>query len=145
MKKRPIEEIVAEAIAINKKIDELDTNLKALKQEIVSEAKLRLTGMAVAANGEQLQKSCGLECPQGKITVTFPSPSIQKIEDPATEKQVLKLCGKLAFSKLFSKATVFKPVKGFREVVDIVLPAKAKEIFGLLEKENAPRISYGEA
>lgn len=91
-------------------------------------------------------------------TIIHPAPTIQNVEDLAPARELLAKLPLLQhvaqdghrtqgadelLARLFTTATVHKPVKGFREIVRTILPGNvADELIALVEKPSAPQCRF---
>lgn len=140
MTKAQIANRISRAVALDREIELFKEQLQAIKDELIGEAKRRDHEMETAGEG----KRWTAESDDGCIArVNFPAASISRIDaDSVDEKQVRLLVTDTAFGQLFEEKTTFAAVKHFRALLRVVAPRNAKKVLELLEKENAPRVSF---
>jgi len=116
---------VSEAAALHREIAAKTKRLAELKERLVAAG----PGDYVGAEGEVAK-------------VIFPAPSIKPDEEAIG---VVRECVPAAtFKKLFSKVTVLRPVKAFRELVGALVDDKplARKIVAVCESETSPQVRF---
>jgi len=124
MAKSNIEALISEGVSIKARMKTDAGRLKEIEGEILPLGAGKYEGRD------------GTAC-----TVIVGSPSIKPNE--AAIEAVKNAVGEEHFKTLFDRVIGFKPVKGFRDVVNAILtPAKAKKVLGLCEAAAAPYIKW---
>ena len=137
-----LQNLVTEAISLDRKISEQTERLKELKAELVEAAREREDEHTPADGGGKRWTVKGTD---GCIArVNFPAPTMKsKIEGEGKTIEKIKQLAGSAFIKLFVPAITFKPIEGFREEA-VVLLAKcdATKLIKLCQTASTPRVSF---
>jgi len=142
MKPEKIQLLVADAIALDRKISELEEDLKGLKSLLVD--------VASSLPEEHTETEGGghawiAEDVVGNIArVNFPAPTLKSKVDGTgkTIEKIREVAGKW-FPDLFDQAPAYKPKPEFRSFVEKFLDkATARKLIKLCSTESAPRVSF---
>jgi hypothetical protein len=139
---RNLNNLVSEAVTLDREINEKSERLKELKSKLVETARIHDHELLPTEGGGTRWT---VEGHDGCVArVNFPAPSLKaKIdgEGKAIEK-IKKLAGNL-FSKLFVPTISFKPVSDFREETTALLAkADATKLIKLCQSDTTPRVSF---
>ncbi len=138
--KQEFDSVLAEAGALHSEISKKGERLKELKTIIAAHAQARIDALVVEP-GKERPKSVWLQAEGCKVKVAFPSPSLEKVPEGSLEEQARTASGE-HFKTLFEKVTLYKPVKGFRELAAALLKKKAWQLLGLVEKPKGPEFEF---
>jgi hypothetical protein len=142
MKQEKIQLLVADAIALDRKITEFEEDLKGLKTLLVQ--------VAESYPEEQTETEGGgrawiAEDAVGNIArVNFPAPALKSKVDGTgkTIEKIRDVAGKW-FPDLFDQAPAYKPKPEFRSFAEKFLErATARKLIKLCSTESAPRVSF---
>lgn len=146
MKPSELQNIVTEAVALDRRIQELTRSLKALKGALIEEAcrPEREAERTATDGGGWSWTAPGAD---GCIArVTAPAPKLRAAFDPTVTKtaKLLARFGSLKrITKFFSKETVFRPREDFRALVEQdFAPATAAKLIAACESESTPRVEF---
>ena len=137
-----LQNLVTEAVSLDRKISEQTERLKELKADLVDAAHEREDEHTPTDGGGQRWTVEGTD---GCIArVNFPAPTMKsKIEGEGKAIEKIKQLAGSAFSKLFVPAITFKPIEDFREEARALLvKADANKLIKLCQTESAPRVSF---
>lgn len=134
--------IVDEAVTLVRQIKKDSDRLKALKLDLIEEAKSSPWECIATEGGG---KSWTAEGKDGSVArVTFPADSLSseiKEGEPIMEK-IRKLTGKV-FDRLFRPSVSYRPVAEFRaEAVTLLGEIAGNQLIDLCESETSPRLSF---
>lgn len=142
MTQKQITKLVDDAIALHREIATKTEQFKALKAELIQQARLHLESQVLTESGGMRWIAKGAD---GCIArVSFPVPGlVSQIQVGTNEcNQILAITGE-EFSRLFTPVRVYQPVVAFRAQAVALLPApKVKALFDICETESAPRVSF---
>ena len=136
---------VTEAVALDQEITELTDQLKALKKELIAEAKSREDEHTPTENGGAAWIARGTDgC---VLRVTFPARTLKSMidaETPAGAKlMALVQEVKAAKDSLFTPVLRYAPIENFRSrVAEFFKPAAAGRIIKMCEIDSSPRVSF---
>jgi hypothetical protein len=142
MTKLKLQKLVDRAVALHREVSTKTEELKALKAELVQEAKLHPDALADTANGGKRWIAEGTD---GCIArVNFPAASL--VSEIDANGDLARQCQNLAgdqFRHLFAPVKFYQLAEDFRRKVAALLPSpKAEELTQLCESEAAPRVSF---
>ena len=142
MTDKQIKTLVDTAIALHREIATKTEQFKALKADLVEEARLHPEDLVETESGGQRWTAKGSD---GSIArVNFPIPGIiSEIEAPSDlATQIQAIVGD-QFRKLFTTVKTYLPVDEFRAQANDLLPAaKVEALMMLCERESAPRVGF---
>ena len=142
MKPEKLQLLVADAIALDRNIAELDCQLKLMKAVLIQEAESRPEDHT---NTEGGGRAWIAEDAVGNIArVNFPAPALKSKVDGAgkTIEKIREVAGKW-FSDLFDQAPAYKPKPEYRSYAEKFLDnATARKLIKLCSTESAPRVSF---
>jgi hypothetical protein len=137
-----LQNIVTEAVRLDREISEQTERLKALKAQLVEAAGEHENELAPTDGGGLRWTAEGKD---GCIArVNFPAPSLKsKIEGEGKGIEKIKQLAGTVFSRLFIPTISFKPVENFREEANALLAkTEATKLIKLCQTESAPRVSF---
>lgn len=141
MTDQKLRQVVAEAIALDREIQEKTVTLKELKAGLVAEAESRNEEHVASPGGGS---AWTFESPVGDVVrVNWPVPSLKSSvagEGKAIEK-VREAAGR-AFNDLFKPAVSYRLVEGFRAEAERILGKACTKLIKLVQSESAPRVSF---
>lgn len=141
MTEQKLQRTVAEAIAVDRQIRDLEVTLKSLKAELVSEAASRPDEHTNTDNGGT-SWTAGAE-DVGIVRVTFPAPSLKsRIDGEAKGFDKVKAAAGSAFDRLFRPVLAYRPVDKFRAEAEAVLGRQAAKLVRLCETEGTPKVQF---
>lgn len=132
---------ITEAVQLDRKIRELEGDLRRIKSELVQEAESRQDEHSVTDGGGKSWVRVGVDgC---LCRVTFPAPSLKASlsGEGKTFEKIYSLAG-AAFSKLFLTSTTYKPVPDFRSAAESLLGKDARRLVKAMTSETAPKVSF---
>lgn len=137
MKDSEISALVDEAGALDVECKAKYKRLSDIKRALQDEATAR---PEAHEEGKKGGKHWIFDGEKHRVTVTFPDPSISLGDEGVNA--VKEVVGD-DFPKLFERSTVFKPVKGFRELLGALLTkVKARKVLKICEVEASPRVAF---
>jgi hypothetical protein len=143
MTKTTLENLVTEAVSLDREIREQQARLKQLKGDLIGEACRQRLENLTPTDGDGWSWTC--EGRDGCIArVTMPGRALKAAIDPATKagEKLLARFGD-AVKKLFTKHVVYKPVSEFRALVEQDWPpAQATKLIEACESERPPAVSF---
>lgn len=137
-----LQNLVTEAVSLDREISEQTERLKEIKAQLVEVAREREDEL-VPTDGGGLRWTA--EGNDGCIArVNFPAPSLKsKIEGEGKVIEKIKQIAGAVFSRLFVPTISFKPVENFREEARTLLAkSEATKLIKLCQTESAPRVSF---
>lgn len=142
MTDRKLQEMVAEAVEVDRQVAELTERLKRLKGDLVAEAQSR------PEEHRSIEGSAGTKWTwsgsDGCICrVTFPAPKLRATVDPDSKpgRKIVDLAG-TSKGVLFQSRVVYVPVPEFRDKAVEILGGKAVRLIAACETESAPRVEF---
>lgn len=132
---------VTRAVALDREIAELTEGLKAIKADLVAEARIRREDHTKTEGGGS---SWTAEGNDGCIArVTFPARKL-KSSIPGEGKTLVKIrkLSGAAFPHIFRQVPAYKPVDDFRAAAEITLGKNAKKLIRAVETESKPTVSF---
>ncbi len=137
-----LQNLVTEAVSLEREISEHTERLKELKAELVQAAHAHAHEHTPTDGG-----GCRwtIEGTDGCIArVNFPAPAMKsKIEGEGKAIEKIRQLAGTVFSKLFVPTVVFKPIENFREEARTLLAkTDANKLIKLCQTESAPRVSF---
>ena len=134
--------MVDDAVALHREIATKSEQLKALKANLVQQARLNPEALVATESGGKRWSATGSD---GCIArVSFPAAAlISEIEsDGEVTKQIQAIVGN-HFRRLFTTVKFYQLIDDFRAQVGALLPKrKAEALLKLCEAESAPRVSF---
>ena len=137
-----LQNIVTEAVSLDREIAEQTERLKMLKAQLVAAARERSDELTPTDGGGLRWTAEGND---GCIArVNFPAPSLKsKIEGEGRTVEKLRQLAGAVFNRLFIPTISFKPVENFRDEARALLAkGEATKLIKLCETESAPRVSF---
>ncbi len=137
-----LQNLVTEAVSLDREISEQTDRLKELKAKLVEAAREHEDEL-VPTDGGGLRWTA--EGNDGCIArVNFPAPSLKsKIDGEGKPIEKIKQLAGALFSRLFIPTISFKPVENFRDESRALLAkADANKLIKLCQTESAPRVSF---
>lgn len=137
-----LQNVVTEAVSLDREISELTERLKEIKAFLIEEARNHPNLQSPTEAGGRRWNAAGAD---GCIARgNFPAPALKsKIE--AEGKLILKVrqFAGAVFGRLFVPVLVYKPITKFRDEAFNLLPkSDARKLIALCEAESAPRVSF---
>jgi len=137
-----LKNLVAEAVSLDREIQEQQQRLKLLKTQIVTEAESRPDEHMPTDGGGN---SVTLEGADGCVArVTFPAPKLKSSisgEGKAFDK--IKDVAGAYLTRLLQPAVAYKPVPDFRNQAMIYLgQQQGKKLIKLCQSESSPNVSF---
>ena len=137
-----LQNLVTEAVSLDREISDQTERLKELKAQLVETAREREDELTPTDGGGLRWTAEGND---GCIArVNFPAPSIKsKIEGEGKAIEKIKQLAGAVFSRLFIPTITFKPVENFRhEAKALLVKPDANKLIKLCQSESAPRVSF---
>ena len=137
-----IQNLVTEAVSLDREISEQTDRLKELKAKLVETAREHEDELTPTDGGGLRWTAQGND---GCIArVNFPAPSLKsKIEGEGKAIERIKQLAGAVFSRLFVPTISFKPVENFRdEAKALLVKADGNKLIKLCQTESAPRVSF---
>ncbi len=142
MTKPEIKKLVTQAVALHREIASQNERLKALKADLIHEARRHPKDFAPTSGGGSRWTASGTE---GCIArVNFPAPALLGLIDSESETfdDILALAGE-CMDQLFESAYYLRPITNFREEAARVLDGReADKLIDLCQTTSAPRVSF---
>lgn len=136
-----LQNLVTEAVSLDREIAEKTERLKSLKADLITEAGTRDDEHTPTAGGGRSWLAEGAD---GCIArVTFPAPKLKATiagEGTAIDK-VRKLAGN-AFARLFNQVPSYKPVANFRDEAETLLGKDARKLIRACESSSSPTVNF---
>jgi hypothetical protein len=141
MTEAKLAKLVSVAIALDRQIESLQTQLKECKEALVTEARSRPEAHTPTENGGTSWVAQGED---GAIArVTFPGPSLKsKVDSEARGFDKIKAAAGRAFDRLFRPVLSYKPVDDFRGQASELLGKDAGKLVRLCQSESAPKVGF---
>lgn len=142
MTDKKLQEMVAEAVAVDRQVAELTDRLKQLKSDLVGEAQSRPEEHR-SIEGSAGTKWTWIGSDGCVCRVTFPAPKLRATIDPdsKTGRKIVDLAG-TAKGVLFHSRVVYVPVAEFRDKAVEILGGKSTRLIAACETESAPRVEF---
>ena len=137
-----LQNLVTEAVSLDREISDQTERLKTIKAQLVEAAREREDEL-VPTDGGGLRWTA--EGNDGCIArVNFPAPSLKsKIEGEGKAIEKIKQIADAVFNRLFIPTISFKPVENFREEAKtLIAKAESNKLIKLCQSESAPRVSF---
>lgn len=132
---------IARAIALDREIRELETELKTVKAQLVTEAGGRTDEHQPTEQGGSSWSAADPD--SGIVRVTFPAPSLKsRIDGEAKGFDKIKLAAGAAFDRLFRPVLAYRPVDSFRDAAAAELGRSAPKLIRLCETESSPKVAF---
>lgn len=142
MTKTQLKKLVTEAVALHREIASQNERLKALKADLIHEARLHSKDFAPTNGGGCRWTASGTD---GCIArVNFPAPALLALIDSESETfdDILALAGE-CMDQLFESAYYLRPIADFREEAARALDGRqADKLIDLCQTTSAPRVSF---
>jgi hypothetical protein len=142
MKTKDIQNLIAEAVSLDRSIAEQTARLKDIKAALAEEAAAHEAEHTPTDGGGASWRAEGAD--GNAAVITFPAPRLASSLDPETKKgaQVLELV-RGHKDNLFTPRLDYVPVENFREEAARLLEtATARKVIKLLTSASAPRVSF---
>ena len=142
MTKAQLKKLVTEAVALHRDIATQNERLKALKADLIHEARLHPKHFTLTNGGGSRWTASGTG---GCIArVNFPAPALLALIDSESDTfdDVLALAGE-CMDQLFESAYYLRPIANFREEAARALDGReADKLIDLCQTTSAPRVSF---
>jgi hypothetical protein len=142
MNEAQLKKLVNEAVTLHRDIAAHSERLKALKADLIREARRHKEDFTITDGGGSRWTACGTD---GCIArVNFPAPALVSHIDSEDETfdKILAVAGE-SLDELFDSRHYLKPVADFREEVTAALPRRtAAQLIELCQVECSPRVSF---
>lgn len=140
-----LQQLVTDAVALDREIRVKQDALKVLKAELIAEACARPDAERVATEGGGWSWTApGADGCIARVTAS--GPKLRDTFDPTVPKtaKLLARFGSLhRVLKFFRKEVVFRPRAGFRDLVEQEFaPATADRLLAACASDTAPRVSF---
>jgi len=139
---KKLQNIVTEAVSLDREISEQTERLKELKAQLVEAAREHEDELTPTDGGGLRWTAEGKD---GSIArVNFPAPSLKsKIEGEGKSIEKIKQLAGAVFNRIFIPTISFKLVENFREEAKALLAkTEANKLIKLCQTESAPRVSF---
>ncbi len=137
-----LQNLVTEAVSLDREIADQTERLKELKAKLVEAAREHQDELTPTDGGGLRWTAEGND---GCIArVNFPAPSLKsKIEGEGKAIEKIKQLAGSVFNRLFVPTISFKPIENFRDEARALLAkADATKLIKLCQTESAPRVSF---
>ena len=134
--------LVDNAVALHREIAAKSEQLKALKAELVKEARRSPKALVATASGGKRWTTKGSDGCLARVN--FPAPAlVSEIEaESDLAKQIQEIAGG-KFRRLFTTVKIYQLAENFRAEATAHLPeAQAEALVALCENDSAPRVSF---
>ncbi len=142
MTKPQLKKLVSEAVALHRDIASQTERLKALKVDLIKEARLHPKEFMPTTGGGSRWTVSGTD---GCIArVNFPAPALLSLIDSESETfdEILVIAGE-CMDQLFESAYYLRPVVNFREEAARTLDGReADKLIDLCQTTSSPRVSF---
>lgn len=142
MNEKELKKLVDSAVLLHREISTKTEQLKALKADLIEQARLNPEALVSTQGGGKRWTAKGND---GCIArVNFPAPSlVSEIEAETDFAKKLQAIAGEKFRRLFNSVRIFQPTEDFRTQAAALLPAsKAETLVQLCENESSPRVSF---
>lgn len=142
MNEQDLQTLVDNAVALHREIATKSEQLKALKAELVKEARRHPKALVATESGGKRWTTKGSDGCLARVN--FPAASLASEIDAQSDlaKQLHELAGD-KFRRLFSTVKFYQLAENFRAEAAAVLPdSKADALVKLCENDSAPRVSF---
>jgi hypothetical protein len=133
---------ITQAVSLDREIAEQTELLKAIKAELIIEARSREDQHQPTDGGGTTWSSQGVDgC---AVTVAFPSPSLRsKIDGEAKGFDKIKAAAGKFFDRLLVPVLTYRPITGFRDEAQALLgKPDGRKLIKLCESATTPRVSF---
>jgi hypothetical protein len=142
MNEPELQSLVDNAVALHREIARKTEQLKAIKADLVKEARRHPKALVATENGGKRWTTKGSD---GCIArVNFPAAAL--LSEIKAQSDLAKQLHDIAgdkFDRLFTTVTSYQPAEDFRSEAVAILPeSKAEALVALCENESAPRVSF---
>lgn len=136
-----LQQLVTEAVLLDRDIREQEARLKELKTALATEAESRPDELKPTENGGKSLSFTGLD---GCICcVAFPAPTLKsKIDGEGKCIEKVKAAAGRVFDRLFRPSVTYRPVDNFRDEAAALLGKDAGKLIKLCQTESAARVSF---
>lgn len=141
MNNSKLEQLVTEAVVLDRLIAERSARLKEIKVELIAEAKNRPDACTETEGGGKAWSAFDID---GNIArVNFPAPTLKSGIDGEgkTIERIRNAAGRF-FASLFDQAPKYVPVENFRAEAEKLLGKDAKKLIKLCSTDSSPRVSF---
>ena len=142
MKEQELKTLVDNAVTLHREIATKTEQLKALKADLVKEARLHPKALVATESGGKRWTTKGSD---GCIArVNFPAAALMSEIEAQSDlaKQLHDIAGD-KFRRLFTTVKSYQLAENFRSEASAILPdTKAEALVALCENESAPRVSF---
>jgi hypothetical protein len=133
--------LVTEAVKLDRKISELEDDLKRLKGELILEAKSRAEEQVATEGGGKSWVAQG--CDGCICRVMFPGKSLKgSISGEGKAIANIRALAGPAFSKLFSPSIAYKPIPDFRNQATAMAGKNAAKLIKAVTSDTAPKVAF---
>ena len=137
-----LKKLVTDAVALHREIATQNERLKAMKSDLIREARLHKKEFTLTDNGGSRWTASGAD---GCIArVNFPAPALLSLIDSESETfdHILALAGE-CMDELFESIYYLRPASNFREEAARSLPGReADKLIDLCQTTSSPRVSF---
>ena len=137
-----LKKLVNEAVSLHRALTTYSERLKALKADLIREARRHEEDFTITDGGGSRWTTCGTD---GCIArVNFPAPALLSHIDTEDETfdKIIALAGE-SLDELFDSRHYLKPVADFRDEATTALPRRAAtQLIELCQVECSPRVSF---
>jgi len=142
MNEAQLKKLVNEAVILHRDIAAHSERLKALKADLIREARRHKEDFMITDGGGSRWTACGTD---GCIArVNFPAPALLSHIDTEDETfdKIIAIAGE-SLDELFDSRHYLKPIADFRDEVAAALPRRtAAQLIELCQVECSPRVSF---
>ena len=142
MTETELKKLVNEAVTLHRNIAAHSERLKALKADLIREARRHKEDFTITDGGGSRWTACGTD---GCIArVNFPAPALLSHIDTEDETfdKIIAIAGE-SLDGLFDSRHYLKPIADFRDEVTTALPRRAAtQLIELCQVECSPRVSF---
>jgi hypothetical protein len=142
MNEAQLKKLVNEAVTLHRDIAAHSERLKALKADLIREARRHKEDFMITDGGGSRWTACGTD---GCIArVNFPAPALLSHIDTEDETfdKIIAIAGE-SLDELFDSRHYLKPIADFRDEVATALPRRAAtQLIELCQVECSPRVSF---
>jgi hypothetical protein len=137
-----LKKLVNEAVSLHRALTTYSERLKALKADLIREARRHKEDFTITDGGGSRWTACGTD---GCIArVNFPAPALLSHIDTEDETfdKIIAIAGE-SLDELFDSRHYLKPIADFRDEVATALPRRAAtQLIELCQVECSPRVSF---
>jgi hypothetical protein len=142
MTETQLKKLVNEAVSLHRALTTYSERLKALKADLIREARRHKEDFIITDGGGSRWTACGTD---GCIArVNFPAPALLSHVDTEDETfdKIIALAGQ-SLDELFDSRHYLKPIADFRDkAADALSKRSAAQLIELCQVECSPRVSF---